>query len=693
MSDDVNRPLRAARPRTSADYGWAASAEGDRALGAIRRRAAATATGSRLRMHMLLPAPERRARAIAYGITGAAVVTAVALSFSDPGPTDPNPPGTPIGAPAANFGPRPQNLALVAYTDCSAALSGLRAQAAAHVNAYGLADPRSPFGVGTMTRSPAAATLDLNASAAAAAPAASTPEHSVTNVQEAGVDEPDLVKTDGNRIVSVSGGVLRVVDARTREATGTLDLSAYAGADGAQLMMSGNRVLVVLAESTTYYRGRSMPARIDAPYPTSQPGSTYLLVDIADKPKIVSMLHPKAGYVDARLVGGTVRLVVQSAPRIAFPQPATSQSGERRVAQDRDAIKRAPLSAWLPSYDVTSGGVTTSHSVTCDHLSHPASYTGTSMLTVYSIDLAGDLNDVAPVSLAADGSTVYATASSLYVSSNASHRTQIHRFDISRPGRPTYLGSGAVPGGLLDAYSMSDYAGSLRVVTTKSAYRTSSATSVFAMNADTLKITGHVDGLGRGEQVHAVRFLGPLAYVVTFKSVDPLYVIDLHDPTKPRAAGELKVTGYSDYLHPTSTGRLLGVGQDVKSGRVAGLQVSLFDVSDPSGPARIDNVVRPQTQGGSGVDPHAFLYWPKTGTAVVPIQSWNQGPQGTVLVLHVGTDNLRTIGTIRNPGSGDFAGNIERTFVVNGSIWTMSQTGLLVSDLTTLHRQAWVNFA
>ncbi|MDT4951687.1 MAG: hypothetical protein QOJ37_4282, partial [Pseudonocardiales bacterium] len=189
------------------------------------------------------------------------------------------------------------------------------------------------------------------------------------------------------------------------------------------------------------------------------------------------------------------------------------------------------------------------------------------------------------------------------------------------------------------------------------------------------------------------RFLGPLAYVVTFKSVDPLYVIDLHDPTKPRAAGELKVTGYSDYLHPTSTGRLLGVGQDVKSGRVAGLQVSLFDVSDPSGPARIDNVVRPQTQGGSGVDPHAFLYWPKTGTAVVPIQSWNQGPQGTVLVLHVGTDNLRTIGTIRNPGSGDFAGNIERTFVVNGSIWTMSQTGLLVSDLTTLHRQAWVNFA
>ncbi|MDT4905588.1 MAG: hypothetical protein QOH52_3604, partial [Pseudonocardiales bacterium] len=77
MSDDVNRPLRAARPRTSADYGWAASADGDRALGAIRRRAAATATGSRLRMHMLLPAPERRARAIAYGITGAAVVTAV----------------------------------------------------------------------------------------------------------------------------------------------------------------------------------------------------------------------------------------------------------------------------------------------------------------------------------------------------------------------------------------------------------------------------------------------------------------------------------------------------------------------------------------------------------------------------------------------------------------------------------------
>jgi len=246
---------------------------------------------------------------------------------------------------------------------------------------------------------------------------------------------------------------------------------------------------------------------------------------------------------------------------------------------------------------------------------------------------------------------------------------------------------------LLDSYSISEYAGTLRVVTTSDREQ---QTSLYVLDAATLARRGSVGGLGEGENLHAVRFLGPLAYVVTFESVDPLYVIDLHDPTRPTKAGELTVTGYSDYLHPTGDGRLLGVGQDVDDQqRVSGLQVSLFDVADASAPKRIDKIVRAHTPSESPLDPHAFLYWPSTRTAVIPIDSWQSGQSGAALVVRVGADHLTVVGTLRNPGvvsnDGDDTG-IERTLVIGGDVWTMSSSGLLVSDLGSLERRGWVEF-
>jgi uncharacterized secreted protein with C-terminal beta-propeller domain len=301
---------------------------------------------------------------------------------------------------------------------------------------------------------------------------------------------------------------------------------------------------------------------------------------------------------------------------------------------------------------------------------------------------------------------VYESTSSLYVASSQGARTQLHRFAITGTAKPQYLGSGWVPGNLLDSYSMSEYAGSLRVVTT--AYGVirrgvvtvspegSSSTSVYTLAADSLKMQGHVGGLGRGEQVHSVRFLGPLAYVVTFQSVDPLYVIDLHDPRHPRKAGELTITGYSDYLHPVSDGRLLGVGENVgDNGIVTGLQVSLFDVDSPAHPKRLDRLTRTHSPSETPIDPHAFLYWPARQIAVIPIDSWNADESGAVLVVHVDTDTLSNVGTIRNPAvttTNGYETGIERTLVIGDQLWTMSSSGLRVSDIGSLSREAWVPF-
>jgi uncharacterized secreted protein with C-terminal beta-propeller domain len=312
----------------------------------------------------------------------------------------------------------------------------------------------------------------------------------------------------------------------------------------------------------------------------------------------------------------------------------------------------------------------------------------------------------APVSVAADGDTVYANSNSLYVASDpnfgccmpvsSTDRTEIHRFDISGTGAPTYLGSGSIPGHLLSQYSLSVYAGSLRAATTESS-GTASANSVYVLDADTLAVTGHVDGLGKGEQIYAVRFIGPLAYVVTFRQTDPLYVVDLRNPKTPAVVGTLELTGYSNYLHDAGNGRLIGVGQEASAqGMVAGLQVSLFDVNSPSHPVRTGHVVRSDAPGEGTLDPHAFLYWQPTGLVAVPIQSWQQSQSGKVLVLRVSGANLTTVGIVANPASTsvpDDGMGIQRGLIVHGNLWTVSGGGVRVSDASTLAQQSWIGFS
>ena len=579
-------------------------------------------------------------------------------------------------------------MALVGYDTCDAVLAGLRTHTAAHVTAWGLENNSYAYGEAVRGPVPAAE----SAAGTASDKNASAPDHSTTNDQEADADEPDLVKTDGRRIVTVSGGVLRVVDAASRTLTGSLDLRAYAGADGAQLLLAGDRALVVLGEQYQLYRG---PMAAYGSGPVSSQGSTFLLIDLSDTPTLISTLHTDGGYVDARLVAGVARVVVASEPHIAFPAFDGTGSQHAAVARNREVVRRAPLSAWLPTYQTTADGRTTTHRVPCDRISHPTSYSGESVVTVYSFDPATSLDDPSPISIAADASTVYATGSDLYVASTDGNRTQVHRFGLVDRTAPRYLGSSSVPGWLLNSYSLSEYDGYLRVVT--SSGRTSSTTSLYVLDADTLRRRGSVGGLGAGENLHAVRFLGALAYVVTFESVDPLFVLDLSDPDHPRRAGELTVSGYSDYLHPTDDGRLLGVGEDVGADqRVRGLQVSLFDVADTSSPKRLANVVRRHTPSETPIDPHAFLYWPRTRTAVVPIDSWESGQSGAALVLRVGRTGLTVVGTLRNPAittSDSYDTGIERTLVIGDEVWTMSGSGLLASNLKTLDRVGWVAFS
>jgi hypothetical protein len=283
-----------------------------------------------------------------------------------------------------------------------------------------------------------------------------------------------------------------------------------------------------------------------------------------------------------------------------------------------------------------------SDTLDCSTVAAPSEFAGLGVSWIASIDLQGSGEPIGSAGIVSNGETVYASTTSIYLATVAwdwyqsgdavvnsdptPPPTLIHKFSLGANGTASYEASGEVPGQLLNQFSMSEFGGDLRVATTTSSWTgtqvSSSAVRVLRPSGNELTQIGIVDGLGTNEQIYAVRFLGTQAYVVTFRQTDPLYVIDLSDPAAPALTGELKIPGYSAYLHPVGDGYLLGVGQDAGSdGFRTGSQVSLFDVRDAANPKRVAHV--PLGAGSSAVefDPHAFLWWAQDQLAVLPITS------------------------------------------------------------------------
>jgi uncharacterized secreted protein with C-terminal beta-propeller domain len=208
---------------------------------------------------------------------------------------------------------------------------------------------------------------------------------------------------------------------------------------------------------------------------------------------------------------------------------------------------------------------------------------------------------------------------------------------------------------------------------------------------------GRAGDLGHGERIYAVRFVGDAAYVVTFRQIDPLYVVDLSTPTAPRVRGELKLTGYSAYLHPITDGLLLGVGQEATpEGRTAGSQLSLFDVADPEHPRRIAQRLLGAGNSTVETDPHAFLYWAPTRLAVLPLTSYDQakGSSATGAVgFHLAAaSGITDAGRVSHAGVDGQEAPIDRSLVVDGRLYTLSYAGLGRSALDTLAPAGFVAF-
>jgi len=555
---------------------------------------------------------------------------------------------------------------------------------------------------------------------------------STTNIQEAGVDESDKVKNDGQYLYLLRGNSVRIVQAVPPE--GLRQVASVPLPETADSLYLRGDKLIALSHSWGYWGdvgvmssvGRAMPVGAaeadgdagssDGAAPddtwtsppsviTPAPGAgdmaplppgpvvnrvnqtSVTVIDIRDRSAPVTLVTLKfdGDLASSRLIGSKLHLVLTTTPPLPLdPTP--------------ESIRAQPVEAWLPDYEiVASDGTTrTGKTLTWQDAYYPANPDGYGITMVITVDVDNPDGGFKPVAITADAGTIYASTSALYVTDtnydysamSSREDTVVHKFDLTGEAA-RYVASGLVPGRLLNQYSLGEKDGYLRMASTVQSFSFSGpillpmpavggsggsasggagtvsngvatgiaqATSGPAQNgnavyvlhegatAGRLEIVGRLEGIAPGEQLYSARFVGDRGFLVTFKKIDPLFTIDLTDPTSPRLAGQLKVPGYSDYIHIMDDTHLLTIGKDASAdmGDFAwyqGVQLSIFDVSDFANPVLLHKEIigTRGTNSEANSNPKAFNYFKAKDALAIPIELYEGQTTGPEYGRHTFT--------------------------------------------------------
>ncbi|WP_193614341.1 beta-propeller domain-containing protein [Nocardioides lijunqiniae] len=456
-----------------------------------------------------------------------------------------------------------------------------------------------------------------------------------TNVQEAGVDEPDHVKTDGELLVRVRDAELSTYDVSGDAVAelGSLDLGDLRDAE---ILLAGDTVVAV-----------GTIGRL------ASPGTRVVTVDVADpvSPTVVETVDYDSALLSARQHGGDVRLVLSAGlPSLDFVQPRRRggtwrERNRAALRANRAVVRETTLVDWVPQVTTAAGR---EQLVACGDVAIPRAELALDTTAVVGFSAASP-TELSTLGLAASAPVAYESADHLYLATQADpwgccwdtvSRTRTtgstgvtHVFDFALDGAgASYVGSGEVEGALADRWSVDEHDGVLRLAVGPT-QETGDFSSIVTLEAqdDELVEVGRLDHVGDDETIQSVRWFDELAFVVTFRQVDPLYAIDLSDQTAPRLGGELKIPGFSDYLHPLGPHRLVGMGQGPGAGGRWGAQVSAFEISDLEAPRRTDvHAYAVGTTALAGQDPRQFTWLPRERVALTVIQ---RGDTGYVSVL------------------------------------------------------------
>ena len=479
-----------------------------------------------------------------------------------------------------------------------------------------------------------------------------SPDYSQTNVQVEGVDEADFVKNDGEFIYLLNQGNLVIVDASPADEADIVSTTEIEGNPG-NIFVRGDS-LVVFSTVTDYaepgYGREGMPMR------TYSPTTHAFFYSVKDRknPVLVEDYSVDGDYFNARMIGDVVYLITKMpiyryGGTIEVPVVSTVRSALAPDVYYFDHPEPDYVFHTVTSFDIRAGkeisaktflmGYTNTMYMSEENLyiSYPQYNTITKPLPPQPVPIGMKVQSV-PLPIEEDRfNRMSEEEKQAYLSEMRGEvpawrevdrtSTTIHKLAADN-GKIEYVAKGEVSGSLLSQFSMDENGGNLRVATTSDVSTPRESTTysnVFVLDSK-MKEIGALTHIAPGERIYAARFTGERLYLVTFRQVDPFFVISLADPKTPKVLGKLKLPGFSEYLHPYDANHVIGIGKETAStewGGVAvqGLKLALFDVSDTANP-----VLRGKYEiGGSGSDSEAlrdhraFLFDREKNLLVIPV--------------------------------------------------------------------------
>ncbi len=463
-----------------------------------------------------------------------------------------------------------------------------------------------------------------------------TPRYSETNIQVEGVDEADIVKTDGKYIYVISNKNLIIAEAFPAETAQILSKTDLEF-NPTEIFIHKD-VVLVFGQSYREYEKQNAEKSI-APgeyYPYYGSNLAVIkMIDISSKenPEIKRTVEFEGSYLNSRKINENVYFVINSYPNY-------------RVLEDGgDGI--------VPLYSDSDKGDEFKEISRCTDIGYLPPINPESFVTLASISMNNFNSEIEKETVVGSAQNLYASQENLYIAqtqynytdyipivsevvdvvksviSNNTEQTSVHKFSLQN-GKIGYLGVMQAPGRILNQFSMDEFEGNFRIATTAgNASRMGGNTSnnIYIFGED-LEIKGKLEDLAPGEQIYSARFMGKKGYLVTFKKIDPLFVIDLSNAENPKVLGKLKIPGYSDYLHPIDETHLIGIGKDTieaKEGDFAwyqGIKIAVFDVSDVEHPKEMYKEIIGDrgTESYALQDHKAFLFDKEKNLLVIPVQ-------------------------------------------------------------------------
>ena len=422
-------------------------------------------------------------------------------------------------------------------------------------------------------------------------------DYSKTNTQVQGVDEADIVKTDGTYIYYLTNEKLTIINTENASQMKEMSTIKFDETFTPEEIFLNNDKIIVIGKRYEYDKTeRKIGIDEDFLYPNYM-DKTYTsakLYNVKDKtnPTLERTVEVEGDYLTARMIGSNVYIASNKYMYYAY-----ICNTYKSTELNEDDFK--------PHYLDTATSNETK-SINFDCIYYIPEFEDTNYLNIVAFNITNNQEANVESYLGA-GEEIYASKENLYVTktkydyerkNKTSITTEIYKFNLNN-ANCTFAKAGDVPGSVLNQFSMDECNGYFRIATTDStSWNSESNTNNLYVLNENLETIGKIEGLAKGERIYSVRFMGNRAYMVTFVETDPLFVIDLSNPTTPTVLGELKIPGYSKYLHPYDETHLIGIGEDTEvvnygyGDRVVtnGMKMAMFDVTDPNNPQELYNV-------------------------------------------------------------------------------------------------------